>query len=83
LAQRESEIGQRLGAVEAAVATPPPEPPDLTPHLQAIADGQNKLQETMSALHQATRQRPNKIIRNEAGDAIGMTYDPTLDQGAQ
>lgn len=89
-AAREAEMAQRLGAVETTVNTPPPTPeppPDITPHLQAIAETQSKthegmqqLAQAMQALHASHQKRPNKIVRDpKTGDAIGMTYDATLD----
>lgn len=89
---RDEEIGQRLGAVEQTVSKPPPEPPkqpDLTPHLQALAEAQDRthaglqaLHQGIQALHQQSQQRPNKVVRDpKTGDIVGMTYDPNL--GAQ
>jgi hypothetical protein len=86
-AAREAEMAQRLGAVETLANKPPPEPPDLTPHLQAIAETQSKthegmqqLAQAMQAMHQASQKRPNKIIRDpRTGDAVGMIHDPSLE----
>ena len=93
-AAREAEIGSKLQAFKQAVGMMP-NYPDLSPHLQTLADTQKSLLDTqqkthegmgsmmqiLQALHQQGQQkRPNKIVRDpKTGEAVGMTYDPTLE----
>jgi hypothetical protein len=85
-----SQLAERSAQQSAVAAPTQPEMPDLTPHIDRIEKlvGQQSQDQHGAAMAAALQgiqqllqqgaQRPNKLVRDEKGDAVGMVFDPNF-----